>query len=65
MWEMIDFHAIGHMPNTASAILKVISYKAYLVTSLYETLSKLIAMSLNSAKFWEGKVSTDQYTIFL
>jgi hypothetical protein len=56
---VVDFHSICHVPDTTSAILKLIGYKANLMASLNQALAKLVAMGLNSAKFGKGEVSAD------
>ena len=65
MRDVVDLHAIGHMPNATSLILKAIGQEGHLVASLHKALAKLVAMSLNSTKFGEGEVGANQNVVLL
>ena len=54
---MVHLHTIGHVSHTASAILKIIGYKAYLMATFNQTLTQLIAMGLYTTELRKGKVS--------
>ena len=60
---MVDFHAIGHMPDTSTISLKFICDECNLMASLNKALGELIAMSFDSSELGEGKISTDEYTV--
>lgn len=62
---MINLHTVCHVPDAAPCALELISDKCYFVAALYQALTELVPVRLNSAEFREGEVRADEYAVFL
>ena len=62
--QVVNFHSVGHVPDTAARALEIVGDEAHLVASLDETLGQLVAVSLHAAELGEGEVGADQNAVF-
>ena len=60
---MVNFHTVGHVSDSPSIALKLISDEGHLMAALNKALSQLVAMSLNPSKLGKGEVSTYENTV--
>lgn len=65
MRNVVHFHTVSHVSDATSLVLEAIGQKSNIVTSLHQALTKLVAVSLNSTKFRECKISADQNIVLL
>lgn len=57
--HVVNFHSVSHVSDTTSGPLKLIGYKSDLMTALDQALAELVAMRLDTAKFWKRKVGAN------
>ena len=63
MGDVVDLHAVGHDAGASSSALKLVCDEGHFMASFDQTLTKLIAVGLDSTKFGECKVSTDENAV--
>jgi len=57
---MVHLHSIGHVSDSSSVALELVSEEAYLMPTLNQALGQLVAMGLHSSKLGEGEVGADE-----
>jgi hypothetical protein len=62
---MIDLHAVGHVTDTASLILELVSENRNSVASFHEALTELVDVRLDTAELRESKVGDDKDVVLL